>query len=170
LFSSTNADPVLVQLYNYTQGEPVSFQVGLTGVTASRPAASTAPAAAPASTTVASAIGSGTANNPIELKETASASLPGSVAGSYRFYSLPYAGDGSTPTVTLNFAPGSPDVASAVFVNVYQNGTLLTSAQGSSASIPGQLVVGYTSTTAGLVLIQVANYNAGATISYSLVP
>lgn len=166
-FSSTTAGPILVQVYNYSQGEAVGYQLSLSGITApaATPSSSTAPTSSPAP-----APAGASASSPISLTGARSGQLPGNTAGSYVYYTLDYPGDGSTQTVNLSFSPAGADVANAVFLNVYQNGTLLTSVQGTAGPALGQLVASYSSTTKGPVLIQIANYNAASTISYTISP
>ncbi|HEX5416747.1 MAG TPA: hypothetical protein VFZ25_13845 [Chloroflexota bacterium] len=171
-FFSGTAGPVLVQVYNYANGTPVAYQLAFTGANAaaaSPAGASTSPASSPSST--ATPTKSGTASNPTELKGSMSGRLMGSTAGSYVYYTLPYAGDGSTQTVNLSFAPNDPAAANALFIAVYQNGNQLTLAQGSEAGPPGQLAVSYSSATQGPVVIQLGNYNPADTmISYTISP
>lgn len=162
-FSSTTPGPVLVQVYNYQQGATVSFSLSLSGVTTLAPTTSAAPTATPTPTKAGSS-----ASNPIKLTTSSSGTLPGNPAGSFVYYTVDYPGDGSTQSVTLSFSPAGADVANAIFVNVYQNGNTLTSVQGTQAATLGQLTVSYSSTTAGPVLIQIANYNPSPTISYTI--
>lgn len=175
IFSSTTRAPVLVQVYNYDQGATASYNFAITGVTESTPAA-TAPASAtpaPASATTAPAAtkeAAGTESDPIPLTagKTLSGTLAGDGGGSYVYYTIDYAGDGSTQTVTVNYSPTGIDVGNGVSVSVYQDGTTLNSESGSASSQPGTLEVGYTSLTKGPVLIQIANYNPSPTISYNI--
>ncbi len=162
-FSSTTPGPVLVQVYNYQQGATVSFSLSLSGVTTMAPTTSAAPTATPTPTKAGSS-----ASNPIKLTTSSSGTLPGNPAGSFVYYTVDYPGDGSTQSVTLSFSPAGADVANALIVNVYQNGNTLTSVQGTQAATLGQLTVSYSSTTAGPVLIQLANYNPSPTISYTI--
>ncbi len=172
-FAVAQAGPVLVEVYNYDPGENVTYELDLSGLpvtsapspshappAASAPAPATAPAPAAPAPTTSSPLG--TASNPISLSQPRSGTLPGSPSGSYAYYTLNYSGDGSFQTVNFTFSPNGGDVANAVFVNVYQNGTLLTSVPGTdNGSLnPGQLQVLFTSTTAGPVLIQVGNYSS----------
>jgi len=161
-FSSSVGGPILVQVFNYTNQEGVDFTVDLSGVSqpSPAPAAPTAPTAPPSAT--------GTAQNPMSLVKPVSSTLPGNSAGSYAYFTLDYPGDGSTQSVTLSFSPNGPDVGDAVYVNVFQNGTQLVSQQASNTSTPGQVTVSYSSSVAGPVLIQLANFDPTTTISYTL--
>jgi len=165
-FSSTTKGPVLVQVYNYLQGEPVSFHLAISGVTQPAAAPMQPPMAMPNATPAAAA--GTTAANPIHLTRPVSGTLAGNVAGSFAFYTADYPGDGSQHNVTFSFSPAGADVSNALVVNVYQNGTLLATAQGSQAATLGQLTVPYSSTTAGSVLIQIGNYNPSPTVSYTI--
>jgi hypothetical protein len=174
-FSSTTAAPVLVQVYNYSSGTPVSFQLQLNGVNQATPApAATATPLIPALATptlVSSAPqGDGSPSNPFALNGTATGQLPGNAAGSYVYYTYPVAGDGSTQTLHLTFSPGGGDVGTNVFVTVFQNGTQLVSLKGTTNdnNPPGVLPVSFVSSVAGPVLVQVGNFDATQTIDYTL--
>ena len=157
-FSSAKSDSILLQVYNYLPAMPVGYSVKLTGLP--KAAVSTpAPTAAAAPAQPAA---------PAPISSTSAGNLVGSKAGSYANYTMDYSGDNSLKTVTLSFYPSAPHLSNAVFVNVYQNGKLLASGQGSKAKTPGMLPVTFSSKTAGPVLIQIGNYNADATISYTL--
>jgi hypothetical protein len=175
-FSSTTPGPALVQVYDYGAGAPATFQLSLSGVSTAAPApvASPVAAAAPVNTPVPAAAapmsGNGTSEKPYVLKGTMTGTLTGSSAGDYTYYTFDYPGDGSFPTVQFDFTPNGPDTANGVFVNFYQNGTLLSSVQGNdNGSLPtGQVAAQFTSTVAGPILIQVANYNPAGAIGYSI--
>ena len=160
-FASTTAGPILVQVYNYNPGEGISYQLSLAGATS-------ASTVAPAATVATAKASTGSESNPASLAQPVSATLAGNVAGSYTYYTYNYAGDNSTQTVTLDFSPTGADVANALYLNVYQNGTLLSTGQGTDAATPGRLSVQFSSTTAGPILVQVANYNPAETIGYTI--
>jgi hypothetical protein len=162
-FSSATAGPVLVQVYNYLTGEPVSFQLALSPLAAPAPAA---PAPAPASATGSESASS--ADHPVSLAEPATGMLTGRTAGAYAYYTLPYPGDGSTQSVQLVFSPAGSNVSDGVYLNLYQNGAQLASVNATQAATPGVLVVPFSSSTAGPVLVQVANYTDGLTTGYTL--
>jgi len=163
-FSSTTPGPILAQVYNYNPGVPVSYQIGLSGVSQSAPVATPSAATAPTPSTAPA----GSASNPIPLKGPATDVLPGNLYGSFAYYAFDYPGDGSTQSVTLSFLPSGAEAANAVFVTLFQNGTQLADGQGTQTPTPGQLVVSFSSTNAGPVLVQLANYNMDATISYTI--
>jgi len=168
-FSSDQAGPVVVQVYNYDPNQKVSYDLSLTGLPESAavpasvaPAVSVAPAPAPKSSAASTA-----AKTP-DLSTPKTGTLVGSVAGAYADYSLNYPGDASVKVINFSFSPTGPDVANGVFVNVYQNGTLLSSYPGTEngSADPGNVQVMFSSTTAGPVLVQVANYNNNIPITY----
>ena len=165
-FSSAAAGPVLVQVYNYYPGATVAFELALSGVKAVPPPMAAAAVLIPMATPVG---GSGTASSPYVLPGSADEGiLPGNDDGSYVYYTFPYPGDGSTQTITLGFNPIGHDVGDAVFLMLYQDGNLLAGGNGAESSTLGEIKLGFSSSTAGPVLIQVANYNRWRTISYTI--
>ena len=118
---------------------------------------------------VATAVGgSGTASSPYVLLGSASGILPGNDDGSYVYYTLPYAGDGSSQTITLGFSPMGHDVGDAVYLLLYQDGNLLASRSAVDSPTLGEIKASFSSSTAGSLLIQVGNYNPWSTISYTI--
>jgi hypothetical protein len=163
-FSSTTMGPVLAQVYNYNQGETVSFSLTLSGV-----AQTTAPPAPQVTLPTPTPVAAGQSpSKALPLTTSASGTLAGNPAGSFAFYTFNYPGDGSTQSVTLNYSPGGVDVGNAITLSVFQNGTQLVSDSGDHASAPGQLTVSFSSTTAGPVLVQIGNYNPSPTITYTI--
>jgi hypothetical protein len=174
-FSSTTAAPVLVQVYNYSSGTPVSFQLQLAGVNQATPApaATATPEIAALNTPTAvssSTSGDGSPANPFTLNGSATGQLPGNSAGSYVYYTFPSAGDGSTQTLHFTFSPPGRNVGVGVFVTVFQNGTQLVSvpATQNAGNQNGIVPVSFISTVAGPILVQIGNFNALQTIDYSL--
>lgn len=155
-FFSTKDSPILVQLYNYADGKPATYQLTISGPKTS-PASS-----APTSREL------GSTTNPIPLTGSQTGTLAASAGGSYTYYTLPYPGDGSTQTVNLSFSPNDPATANSLFVVVYQDGAEITTAQGNQGEPPGRLSVDYSSTTSGPVVIQVASYSPDTTVSYTI--
>jgi hypothetical protein len=149
-FAAPTFGPILVQVFNYAHGSDVSYQLDLTWV---GPTAVTTGQAA----TLASA----------RESETLSGSLAGNRAGSFVNREFWSPGDGSTQSVSLAFAPSGPDVGSAVFLNLYQNGALIGSGKGVDAQ-SGLLTVDFPALTEGPVLVQVNNQNDGTAITYTL--
>jgi hypothetical protein len=174
-FSSSTAGPVLVQVYNYSNGTPVNFQLQLSGVNQSTPAP-----AAPTETPIAafdtptaissSTSGDGSPSHPFAFNGSATGQLPGNSAGSFVYYTMPYAGNGAIQSFTFNYSPPGAHVGNAVDVTVFQNGTQLTSVKATQnlGNAPGVVPVSFSSAVAGPVLIQIGNYNPLVTIDYSL--
>jgi hypothetical protein len=172
-FSSPSAGPILAQVYNYTNGTPVTYQLGLSGptvtpspataVTAPAPSAASSPSAPAASSTVSSE-----ATSPVALTGPMSGTLVGNSSGTDAYYAVPYAG--GVQSVTLTFSPDTAADANGLFVVFDQNGANIGSASGSDASTPGNLVASYHSNVNGTVLIQIGNYNSGTPISYTITP
>lgn len=161
-FSSSTRGPALVQVYNYDPGVTVSYHLSLSGVH------DVAPMQAPTAVATATPAPAGSPNNPAPLMKSASGMLAGNPAGSFVAYTIDYPGDGSIHTITLNYSPGGVDVGNAIVLSAYQNGATLASINGSHATAPGQLVLSFSSTTKGPVLIQLGNYNPSPTISYTI--
>ncbi len=166
-FSSKTAGPILAQVFNYNPGVSVAYQLTLAGVDQS---AAPVPTPAPTATVgpAPSAPADGSPARPFPLTSPHADVLPGSPTGNFVYFTLDYPGDGSQQSVTLDFSPGSADVANAVFVTVYQNGTKLAAGQGTQTPTPGHLVVNFSSQTAGPVLVELANYNMMFTINYTM--
>ncbi|MGH7861978.1 MAG: hypothetical protein ACREOS_07010 [Candidatus Dormibacteraceae bacterium] len=162
-FSSAKAGPVLVQVYNFTAGVPVYFQLGLSGINATSPpiAPTVSPATSPAST-------SSPSQN--DLVSPVSGTLKGNGAGSYAYDTIQSGGSGIAQSVNLTFSPSSTSVASGVYVVAYQNGSQIGTARGTDASSPGNLTAWYIPETIGPVLIQVGNYTPNSTIAYTISP
>lgn len=162
-FSSATAGSILVQVYNFTSGVPVYFQLSLSGVNPTPPsmASTSSPAVSPATTSSSSRTG---------LVAPASGTLKGNGAGSYAYYTIDSGGSGVAQSVNLTFSPSSTSVASGVYVVAYQDGSQIGSARGTDASQPGNLTAWYVPNAIGPVLIQVGNYTPGTTISYTISP
>ena len=174
-FNSTTPGPALVEVYDYGNGAPANFQLSLSGVSAAAPisavpAASSAPVSAPVPAAAAATTVNGTASKPFELKGSMTGTLAGSSGGDYEFYTVDYPGDGSPQSVQFSFSPNGPDSANAVFINVYQGSTLVTSVQGgdNGSNLPGNVSVDYATNVAGPIVIQVANYNPAGAISFMI--
>jgi hypothetical protein len=181
-FTSASAGPVLVQAYDYLPGAPVSFQISLSGLPTSTPSSTTSGSSStPSSTTSGSSStssgsssmssGAGTASAPTALTKAMSGSLQGSGTGAFAYYTVPYPGDGSTRTVAVSFSPSDLDTSNGFFVTIYQNGAVIGSSQGTNnGGTPGVLSVPFGSTVNAPAVIQLANYNPGTTISYTISP
>ncbi|MGH2460745.1 MAG: hypothetical protein ACRDIY_17965 [Chloroflexota bacterium] len=171
MFSSPNAGPVLVQVYNYLPGQAASYNFTITGVTAaatpmSPSTVTPASVAAPVATS-STRNGGSTAETAVPLPASvgASGTLTGSGNGTFAFYTFDYPGNGTTGTVTLDVTPNDPNLTNAVGINLYQNGATLKSlnALGTTSGVNSTT---FSSATAGPVLVQVYNYLPGQTASY----
>jgi hypothetical protein len=174
-FSSTTPGSVLVQVYNYSSGTPVNFQLQLAGVNQATPApVATAtplnPALATPTAISSSTSGDGSSGHPFALNGNATGQLPGNSAGSFVYHTFASTGDGSTQTLHFTFSPGGADVGTGVFVTVFQNGTQLASvkATDNQGNPPGIVPVSFISSIAGPVLVQIGNYSPTQTIDYTL--
>ena len=157
-FYSNVAGPVLVQIYNYAPSV-VSYRLSLTGVK---------PAAIVAQSTATPVPPLGAPGNPLAAPQQFSGVLRGNTAGSYVYYTFDYPGDGSVQTIALDIPPYGTHVARAVVLSVFQEGVLLAEDDASHAGTPGHLVLSFSSTKAGPILVQLGNYNMRTTIDYAI--
>ena len=139
----------------------MSYDLALSRVTPPMPGA-VAPARAQAPAPI------GSSGNPTRLTKLTEGTLAGSQAGSYAFYSIAYPGDGTEQMISLNFWPAAPNIANTVFGNVYQDGKQLATANGIDFETLGQMTVGFSSTSASPILVQVANYSPDNAISFTI--
>jgi hypothetical protein len=149
-FTAPTTGTILVQVYNYAHGSNVSFQLDLSWIDPPDAMSGITPALA-----------SGDGSNAL------SGTLAGNRGGSFIHREFWSPGDGSTQAVALSITPRGPDVGSAVFLNLYQNGALLASGKGVDAH-SGVLTVNFPAVVAGPVLVQVDNQNDGTAITYAL--
>src|SRR5262249_31260269 len=159
---STTRGPVLVQVYNYSNGTTVNYQLQLSGVNQAppppvMPTETIIPALATPTQISSSTTGDGSPSNPFAFNGSATGQLVGNSAGSFVYYTMAYPGDGSTQSLTFNYSPPGANVGNAVGVSVFQNGTQLTSvkATDNKGNPPGVVPVSFSSTVAGPVLIQI---------------
>src|SRR5581483_1941510 len=172
----TIAGTYYVQVFNYIQGMPLSFQLSVGGLGAApQPAAPTAPpaptAAAPDNTTPEGAI---------VLSQTTSTSggtLPGKRDGNFNYFWLDYPGGNTNMTITLGYSPLALNSDQAVGFKVYrQDPSDPTKAQVAGESSEtgrnsSSATEGFTLNqgAAERVLLQVFNYLDGITINYTLI-
>jgi hypothetical protein len=149
-FAAPTTGPILVQVFNYAPGSDVSYQLDLSW--------SGPPVATASTATTEASTGGGEALRGI---------LDGNRRGSFVNREFWSPGDGSTQAVSLTFAPSGPDVGSAVFLNLYQNGALLANGKGVDAQ-SGVLTINFPAVAEGPVLVQVNNQNDGTPITYTL--
>jgi hypothetical protein len=157
-FRYSDSDPVqlLVQIYNYTLTDTITYTIVATGITERGPMPAATPPPPPEA--------------PVTLPEAGapvSGTLVGSLAGAFDTYDLPYPGDGSDVTVEATIAPDDPVLANAVGFNIYApSGRLI--AESTTRSTPGQRQATFSSDDAGTYTIQIYNYTDGTPVSYTL--
>ncbi len=157
-FRYSDPDPVrlLVQLFNYTLTDTITYSIVASGITAAAPAPAATPPTSPPP--------------PVVLPETGaptSGTLVGSLAGAFATFDIPYPGDESDVTVEATIAPDDPVLATAVGFNVYApNGRLI--AESTTRSTPGRRQATFSSDVAGTYRIQLYNYTDGTPVSYTL--
>jgi len=100
------------------------------------------------------------------LSGSASGTLAGNSAGNVATYSLDYAGNGQTETISLTVSPTLPQENGAAGLNVYDSaGNLVGTAQ---PTAPGAVSITLSNNPAGKYTVQVFNYDPTTTISYTL--
>ncbi|NLD42109.1 MAG: fasciclin domain-containing protein [Chloroflexi bacterium] len=98
--------------------------------------------------------------------------LPGSAAGQFHYYSIPYPGNGNVVTIRMVFTPGDPVMQQLAGFNVYGlNGYLIGSGiiSGEGETKATARVLKYADTTPANWLVQVYNYSPAHAIDYTLV-
>jgi hypothetical protein len=101
------------------------------------------------------------------LTGTGSGSFTGSNTGSFNYFTFDYPSGSPTGTLTLSFSPSDPATANAVGVDLWQNGSLIASMNGTN-NPPGSRSLTFSSPSSGPVLAQVYNYAPGTTVDYQL--
>jgi hypothetical protein len=163
-----SAGPVLVQVYNYLAGQPLTISFTVSGIGPAAPPASTA------SAPVQSALTPTTSVQPSGFAVASSStlitwgSMVGSAGGAYNYYTFTTPANRATGTITLVVNPPDPATNRAVGVNLSQNGIAIASLNTASA-VPGVNSAGFPLTTAGQVLVQVYDYEPGVTAIYAIV-
>lgn len=161
--TSAVAGTYLVQIYNYTNGMAVDFNVQATGLDEATVAAGTAAPVTP--------VGS-TAQEPIAFylpSINVGGSLLGQAGGVMQYFTVEYPGQGTSMTVNLQYSPPSPYENGAVGFNLYRGDTLL----GKGAEVrrdASSAVVSFTvdDGVGGPLLLQVYNYEPGFQTNYVL--
>ena len=91
----------------------------------------------------------------------------GGMGKGFIYYTFEYAGDGSTVTVELNYAPNGAVAQSGVHVKVFApDETVAAEMRGGDF---GMTSASFSSAVAGTYTIEVANYNDAQLIDYGLV-
>ena len=107
------------------------------------------------------------ATNPATLTGTVQGNLAGNSGGSFDYLQFNYPGDGSTVTLDLTVDNTLPLQDGAAGINIYQNGNLLATS-GQNGPNSGEAL--FSGSTAGPILVQVFNYEAGTPIAFTLTP
>lgn len=157
-FRYSDPDPVrlLVQLFNYTLTDTITYSIVATGITEAAPMPAATPAPSPAPPEVLP-----------ETGEPTSGTLVGSLAGAFATFQIPYPGDGSDVTVEAVIAPDDPVLAMAVGLNIYDpNGARI--AEGTARSTPGRRQATFSSDVSGTYTVQLYNYTDGTPVSYTV--
>ncbi len=166
-FTLTNpaAMDVLIQVYNYTNGMPISFTLTVFGLSGGSSAGlvarnNTSPDQALNVTTINASLGG---------------SLVGSAAGAFHYYTLRYPGGNSSLTITMNVTPVYTGQGQAYGFNVYRanpsNGQTTLVASGvpvAQDAYSMTLSATITERSAATYLLQVLNYWPGTSISYGI--
>ncbi len=179
-FSSTTAGLTTVQVFDYDPNASFHYTLtpeGLpaqnaatTSATSTESAASatsaTASAATTSTTSTTSTAASGGNGGPSTLSGSASGTLAGNSAGSIATYSLDYAGNGQTETISLTVSPTLPQENGAAGLNVYDaSGNLIGTAQ---PTAPGAVSITLSNNPAGKYTVQIFNYDPTTTVSYTV--
>ena len=150
---------LLVQVYNYS-GSPVTYVLtikGLPVVTTPATLAQTETVAAPAKTAPSAQAG-----------QKMTGMVVGDTAGAFAGYAVPYAGDESTVTFTMTYAPADPSFKGALGFHIYDpNGNLVASGA-PRADAPNVMEATLVSDVAGNYWVQIFNYTDGVALYYAL--
>jgi hypothetical protein len=143
-WADQNRGPWLIQVYNYLDGVPATFHLGVQGLPG--PAPTPHPVMMPAEATSFS---------------MASAALIGDRAGNFHFYRVESGGDGSEVTLQLHYAPDDQWISNGFGLNVYapRDGILVAQAGHETR---------FRLEWPGTYLVQVYNYVDGINVFYVL--
>ncbi|NLD72294.1 MAG: fasciclin domain-containing protein [Chloroflexi bacterium] len=95
--------------------------------------------------------------------------LPGSPAGEFHFYAIPYPGNGSVVTIRMTYTPGDPVTREVAGFKVYApNGFLIGEGLLNGERVAAARSLRYADNTPATWLIQVYNYSRGQAIDYRL--
>ncbi|MDE3076591.1 MAG: hypothetical protein KGJ86_14320 [Chloroflexota bacterium] len=163
-FNSGIPGDYYVQVFNYTNPAlTINYTLSLSGL----PCPTTAATTALTPTPQPSAADGRTSDTPLAFSGRDSRALGGNPIGSFVWYRFVYDGH-SQPNLSMSFTPADPVQSAASGFNVYgPNGLSLQS--GLTGQGPG--AIGLTlpsSAPAGAYYVQVFNYIAGSTISFTL--
>jgi hypothetical protein len=161
--SSATAGTYFIQVFNYIQGLPLSFQLAVNGLQATpTPGAGSSP------------------SQPIVLQQTSvttGGQLTGSTSGAFTFYLVNYPGAQTPMTITVGYSPITSTSDKAVGCNLYRN----EPTSPSTSTLVGQCAESGRNATSATTtftlradgaapyLLQVNNYLAGITIDFTLI-
>lgn len=176
VFRYSSNDPVrlLVQLYNYTLTDTITYTIVASGIAALAPSAPPTPTVAAPVATATPPTGAPPAAAPAPATPQAlpeagglSGTLVGSAGGAFALVPIPYSGDGSDLVVTATIWPDDSVLAKAVgFVIYAPDGRRV--AESTTTATPGERRATLSASAAGNYTVQVFNYAEGATVSYAL--
>jgi len=163
--SNTASMDMLVQVYNYTAGMSIDYNLSLAGLSGG-------------SSTGIVAQNNGTPGQAVSVN-TINASLGGTLkgepGGAFHYFTLLYPGGNSAATITMNAAPTYNGQGQAYGFNVYRNNpvsgttTLVSTSSVSASDVNSEtLSTTISQSSAGSYQLQVFNYWPGQTITYGI--
>lgn len=146
---------LIVQVYNYRDGETAAYTLGVDG----------------AAGAAADAIGNNAPESSLHLS-SAQAAYRGSVRGSggFAYYGFNYQGGGEPVTLVLGFKPGYGITAGGVGLNLYRGADLAatsTTTEGASSG-SGVSIVTFDHYEAGYIGVLLFNYTNDIPVEYTL--
>lgn len=156
---------VLVQVYNYTNGMPVSYTLTVSGLSGG----SAAGIVARNNSSPSQALAVNTIN------ATLGGTLVGSAAGAFQYFTIRYPGGNASATITMNASPTYNAQGQAYGFNVYRanpstGATTLVASSSQTASDVNSTTLSATISqpSAGAYQLQVFNYWPGVSITYGI--
>jgi hypothetical protein len=154
-FTAPAAGPVQAQVYNYTDGTTVNYQLKGIGLNQATPTGRAL---------LLELASIGTLSDPYLLEGPLPGTLTGQTGGAFTYFAAPYFG--GTQSVTLTFSPTA--AAPSLFLTIDQQGAPIATAVGSDTTTPGHLVLSFQSSVHRPVLIRLANDAPNQTVSYTI--
>jgi len=162
--ANSSAMTLLVQVYNYTAGGSVSYNLTISGLSGG----SNTTVVAQNNTTPSQA-------EPIKtINATIGGSIVGSGAGAFQYYNLNYPGGNTPLTVTMNASPVYTGQGSAYGFNLYRNdkngNSVLVATSGTAAQDTSSMTLTSTVTDSAATTyqLQVFNYWPGVAVHYGI--
>ena len=170
-----------IQVYNFVQGLPLSFQLQVSGLSGPAPAPAApeggaAPQPAPSQPT-APPSSPDQAFHPQARDLTTGGILPPNGAGSFAYYKLDYPGGGTNMTITLGYSPLAANSEQLVGFNLYRanpnaaGGTDLVGSSSQTGRDQSSATEGFTlvADAGDQYLLQVFSYLPDTEINYTLI-